>query len=395
MEGTGVSIIGIGESEIGDTGMSSHALHAQAAIRALQDASLTKADIDGLVTCNSYTTTRSRHAINVAQYLGLHSDRMKYILTDMHGSTGASGGILTDAIMMINAGICETVLVVAGDDWYAHRERMITKIAEFRDAEFEAPYGTLIVAVFGMIAQLYMHTYGATEDDFAEVAVAQRSWANRTPNGHMRAKTLTKADVLNSPMIATPHRRLNCALVSDGACAFVLAKSKRSASATHREIKILASEHIFGAGVGCVTDDVGTVHSLFNIRDAARIPIRRAYQKSGLRPEDIDVFFCYDPFSFMPMLYFEALGLCADGEGAAFVRNGRVAPNGEVYWNTHGGLHSYCHSGVGGGAFHLIEAVRQLRGEAAKRQAPNAATAIYVGEGANYGTFPVTVLAKS
>jgi acetyl-CoA acetyltransferase len=108
----------------------------------------------------------------------------------------------------------------------------------------------------------------------------------------------------------------------------------------------------------------------------------------------MDAVYCYDPFSFMPMLYFEALGLCGDGEGAAFVRNGRIAPGGELFWNTHGGLHSYCHSGVGGGAFHLIEAVRQLRHEAGPRQSPNAQTAINVGEGANYGTFPVTILRR-
>jgi len=351
---TGIAIIGIGESELGDAGgMSSNALHAQAINRALADAGV-----------------------------------------DKDGSTAASGGILTDAIMMIRSGMCETVVAVAGDNWYAERAAMITRIAENRDPEFENPYGTFIVSVFGMIAQKYMHDYGATAEDFAEVAVAQRSWANLTTNGQMRNIRITKEDVLASPIIATPHRRLNCALLSDGAAAFIVTSAERARDWGDRAVTILASEHTFGSGRGIVSDDLGTLDSLYNIRDASRVPIRRAFEKTGLTIGDMDAVYCYDPFSFMPMLYFEALGLCGDGEGAAFVRGGRIAPGGQLFWNTHGGLHSYCHSGVGGGAFHLIEAVRQLRHEAGPRQAPNAQHAINVGEGANYGTFPVTILRR-
>ena len=315
-------------------------------------------------------------------------------MTDMHGSTAASGGILTDAMMMILSGVCETVLVLAGDNWRAAKNEMLTKIAEYRNAEFEAVYGTLIPAVFGLIAQRYMHDYGATEDDFAEVAVAQRSWANLTPNGHMRNVRITKEDVLSSPMIATPHRRLNCAIFSDGCAGFVVTSKERAKDWGERAVTILASEHVYGSGRGMVTDDIGTVESLFNVREASKVPIKRAYERTGLSPRNVDLFYCYDPFSFMPMLYFEALGLCEVGEGAAFVRGGRIGPGGSIYWNTHGGLHSYCHSGVGGGAFHLIEAVRQLRHEAGPRQKPDARTAIYVGEGANWGTFPTTILSR-
>jgi acetyl-CoA acetyltransferase len=393
-QSTNVAIIGIGESELGDAGLSSNALHAQAVNRALEDAGIAKGEVDGFVTCDSYTTKRTRHAINVAQYIGFSSERMRYIMTDMHGSTAASGGALTNAILMLNAGICEMVVVASGDNWYAERKHMIKRIAENRDAEFENPYGTFIPGVFGMIAQRYMHDYGATEDDFAEVAVAQRSWANLTSNGQMRGIRISKQDVLASPMIATPHRRLNCALMSDGVAAFVVTSSERAKEWGDCAVTILASEHIFGGGSGIVTDDLGPLESLYNIRDASRIPIARAYKNTGLTIKDMDVVYCYDPFSFMPMLYFEALGLCQDGEGAAFVRDGRIAPGGETPWNTHGGLHSYCHSGVGGGAFHLIEAVRQLRSEAGPRQVNNAELAIYVGEGANYGTFPVTILAR-
>src|ERR1700722_2628747 len=200
-----VAIIGIGESELGDAGLSSNALHAQAINRALDDAHIAKDTVDGFVTCDSYTTKRTRHAINVAQYVGFSSATMRYIITDMHGSTAASGGALTNAMLMVKAGVCQCVVVASGDNWFAERKQMIKRIAENRDAEFENPYGTFIPGVFGMIAQRYMHDYGATEEDFAEVAVAQRSWANLTPNDQMRGIRITKGVVLASPIIAPPR----------------------------------------------------------------------------------------------------------------------------------------------------------------------------------------------
>jgi len=391
----GAAIIGIGESDIGAVpGKSSHALHAQAANAALADAGIDKSLIDGLITCDSYTTKRTRHAVSVAQYIGLRAESVRYISTNMHGSTAASGATLQEAAMLVQCGYCEHVLVVGGDNWYSEKERMISRIAENRDAEFENPYGTFIPAVFGMIGNRYKHDYGVTDEQLAEIPVAQRAWANLTPNGQMRKIRITKEDVMNSPMIATPHRRLNCALLSDGAAAFIVTTPERARAYGNRAVTILAGETVYGNGTGIVSDDIGQLQSLYSIREGARIAINRAYQKSGLSVDDIDVFYSYDPFSFMPALYFEALGLCKDGEGAAFAANGRVAPGGSTPWNTHGGLHSYCHSGIAGGLFHQIEAVRQLRHEAGPRQVNDARTAIMIGEGANWGAFPATIFLR-
>ena len=391
----GAVIVGIGESDLGAVpGKSSHALHTQAMNAALKDAGIEKLDVDGLITCDSYTTKRTRHAINLAQYAGFRSESMRYIQTDMHGSTAASGGSLHTAAMLVKAGICKYVVAVGGDNWHSERARMMVRIAENRDGEFENPYGTFIPACFGMIANRYMHDYGATEDDFAEVAVAQRSWANLTPNGHMRDIVITKEDVLGSPMIATPFRRLNCALLSDGAAAFVVTTPERAREFGNRAVTIMAGEQVYGSGRGIVSDDIGQLESLYTIRDASRISINSVYRKTGLGVSDMDLFYSYDPFSFMTMMYFEAFGLCDDGEAAALIRDKGIGPGGMIPWNTHGGLHSYCHSGVGGGMFHQIEAVRQLRGEAGRRQIKDAETAIMIGEGANWGTFPATIFAR-
>src|SRR4051812_4749895 len=129
----GAAIIGIGESDIGMVpGKSSHALHAQAIHAALKDAGVDKKDVDGMITCDSYTTKRNRHAISVAQYIGLQADALRYCSTDMHGSTPASGGAIQTAAILVKAGICKYVIAVGGDNWYSERERMIVTIAEKR-----------------------------------------------------------------------------------------------------------------------------------------------------------------------------------------------------------------------------------------------------------------------
>src|SRR5690606_6569730 len=118
--------------------------------------------------------------------------------------------------------------------------------------------------------------------------------------------------------------------LSDGAAAFIVTTPERAREYADRAVTILAGETVYGSGTGIISDDIGQLQSLYSIREGARIAINRAYEKTGLSASEIDVFYCYDPFSFMPPLYFEALGLCKDGEGAAFAADGRVGPGGST-----------------------------------------------------------------
>lgn len=396
-DSTGVAIIGIGESDVGkDLGRSAHSLYSQAIHEAIADAGLKKGQIDGLVTINSNAEPRTRHAMSVAQYVGLHSESMKWILTGKHGSVDASGGSLRDAAMAIRSGLCDYVIVSGGDrEGAAGRDESVTAKAERRDQEFEAPFGTMIVGTFALIARKYMHDYGATQEDLAEVAVADRAWANLNPKAQMHKLRITREDVMASPMIASPLRRLHCSLVSDGATACVLTSLDRAREYGDRAVTLLASEVIYGNGTrGIVTDDLGQLESIYNVREGSQVVAKRALAKTGLRPQDLDVLFCYDSFAFMPFLFLEALGICEIGEGAAFVRGGRLGPGGDTPMNTHGGMLSYCHPGQPAGSFHFIEAVRQLRGEAGARQVADAKTAIMQGYGANKGAALATILLR-
>ena len=393
---TGVAIIGIGESDVGKSlGRSSHSLYSQAIHDAINDAGLDKSQIDGLVTIDTNAEPRTRHAMSVAQYVGLHSDKVQWIQTSKHGSVAASGGGLREGMMAIRSGVCDYVIVSGAEsEGTAGRDASLTKKAERRDREFEAPFGTLVVATFALFARKYMADYGATEEDLAEPALSARAWANLHPKAQMGKVRITKEDVLSSPMIASPLRRLNCSLVSDGGAAMVLTSLERAKEYGDRAITLLASEIVYGNGQGIVTDDLGQLESLYSIREGSALAVKRALNRTGLRPDSFDVHFCYDPFSFMPWLYMEALGLCGEGEGAAFSRGGRFGPGGDTPLNTHGGMLSYCHPGVPGGTFHFIEAVRQLRGDAGTRQVRDARTAIMQGYGANKGAFPATILRR-
>ena len=395
-DSTGVAIIGVGESDLGVVPeRSSHSLYAQAINEAIADAKLEKSDVDGLITLDSYVTKRTRHAMSVAQYVGMRSESMRFISTSMHGSMASSGIVLQEAMMAIRSGVCNYVVVAGGDNFASMgRAQAITRLSENRDGEFESPFGTFIVGTFALIARRYMADYGATEEDFAEVAVAQRSWANLHPKAQMRAVKITKADVLKSPMIATPFRRLNAPLISDGGNAMVLTSIERAREYGNRAVTLVASEGQYGTGRGIVSDDLGQLESLYSLREGSTIATHRALAKAGVTARDFDVYFSYDPFAIVTMLYLEALGVCGVGEGAQFVRGGTLAPGGSFPWNTHGGLHSYCHPGVNGGMYHLIEAVRQLRGEAGARQVASAGLALMQGYGANKGGFNASILRR-
>jgi acetyl-CoA acetyltransferase len=315
----------------------------------------------------------------------------------MHGSTVSSGVGIHEAAMAIAGGACETVLVVTGDNLLSGmsapgRSAGVTLLAENRDPEFENPYGTLIVGTFGLIAQRYMNEYDVTEGDLALVSVAARERANNNPRAQMRDIKITVQDVLDSPMIASPLRRLNCAIVSDGGCAVVVTTPERARDLQNRAVEISEAYTMYGVPGGRVTDNLGQLPTLSTIRDGTKASSQRTLQRAGLVLQDIDVIQTYDPFSFVPLMILEGIGFCEAGEGGHLVRSGFFDSGVGRHWNTHGGLMAYCHPGNAGGMFMVLEAVRQLRREADYNQAVDPEVALIQGYGANKGTFPSTIL---
>jgi acetyl-CoA acetyltransferase len=237
---------------------------------------------------------------------------------------------------------------------------------------YEAPYRPLLpVTAYALAASRHMHEFGTTREQLAEVAVAARAWAQLNPKAWSR-EPLSIADVLASPMVCDPLTVRDCCLVTDGGAAVVVVSAERARTLRQPPVYVL------GAGEAHSHRHISSMPDL--VRTAAAESGGRAFGEAGVRPADVDVLELYDAFTITPILFLEDLGFCAKGEGGAFVEGGRLAPGGEVALNTNGGGLSYCHPGMYG-LLAIVEAVRQLRGEAGERQVPGAHLAVAHGNG--------------
>jgi acetyl-CoA acetyltransferase len=366
------AIVGIGESRVGRVpDRSALQLQTDAAQAALTDAGLRMSDIDGLLT----TPVRVEHwnmpCGVVAHHLGIHPSYLATV--DLAGASGAA--MIHQAAMAIAAGQCTTVLCVAGQNLLSHttRSSAVKKMAEGGSAhpQFEVPYGPLVPSLYALVAQRHMHEYGTTPEQLAQVAVTLRHHASLNPNAHKR-DLITIADVLKSKMIASPLHILDCAIVSDGAAAAIVTSAARG-----RDLK-RTPVYLLGQGYGLRHSHIGdTQLTTTGAVDAGR----DAFRTAGLKPSDMDFAQIYDCFTITVIVELEDLGFCRKGEGGHFVEGGRIGIGGELPVTTHGGLLSGGHPGLGGGFFHVIEAIRQLRGEAGARQVKDAEVALVHGNG--------------
>ena len=366
------AIVGIGESRVGSVpDRSALQLQADAAQAALADAGLKMSDIDGLLT----TPVRVEHwnmpCGVVAHHLGV---RAKFLSTvDLAGASGC--GMIHQAAMAIASGQCSTVLCVAGQNLLTHgsRAKAVKSMAEGGSAhpQFEVPYGPLVPSLYALVAQRHMHEYGTKPEQLAEVAVTIRRHASLNPNAHKR-ELISVDDVLNSRMITSPLHIFDCAIVSDGAAAAIVT------SAAHARDLAKKPVHLLGQGYGLRHSHIGdTELTTTGAVDSGR----DAFRTAGLTPADVDVAQIYDCFTITVLVELEDLGFCKKGEGGAFVENGRIGLGGSLPITTHGGLLSAGHPGLGGGFFHVLEAVRQVRGEAGARQVKDAEVALVHGNG--------------
>jgi acetyl-CoA acetyltransferase len=322
----------------------------------------------------------------VAQGLGIEA---RYIATlDVAGASGCS--MVMHAAMAVATGQASTVLCVGGQPGLSHRGRdsMVKTLAGagWANPELEAPYGPMVPTLYALVAQRHMQEYGTTAEQLAEVAVAMRGWAAMNPNAQKR-EPITIADVLASPMVTSPLHVLDCALVSDGAVAVVVTGKERARDLQRKPVVAL------GAGSGFSHGYIGEYQDM--TRTGAATAGRAAFGQAGVTPADIDVAELYDCFTITVIVELEDLGFCAKGEGGAFVQGGRIGPGGALPVTTHGGLLSAGHPGLAGGMFHVVEAVRQLRGEAGPRQVPDAELALVHGNGGIIGLHCTLVLGRS
>jgi acetyl-CoA acetyltransferase len=374
-------IAGVGESALGSVpGRSALELQREAALAALADAGLTLADVDGLLTTPIRVEQWAMPVGMVAQGLGI---RPGYLATlDVAGASGTA--MVHHAMMAVATGQATTVLCVGGQNQLTNvsRDATVAQLASvgWAHPEYEAPYGPLIPTLYALVAQRHMHEYGTTPEQMAEVAVAIRGHAALNPLAYKR-EPVTVADVLGSRMITSPLHLLDCAIVTDGAAAFVVTSRT---GLKKKPVKVLGQGYGFTHAYIGEHDDIATTGAVQSGRDAFRM--------AGVTPADIDVAELYDCFTITVIAELEDLGFCPKGEGGRFVEGGRIRLGGGLPVTTHGGLLSAVHPGLAGGMFHVVEAVRQLRGECGARQVKDAELALAHGNGGIIGIHCTLIL---
>jgi acetyl-CoA acetyltransferase len=342
-------------------------LTALAARRALADAGLTPADVDGVAS----TSLGTLAPIEVAEYMGLAPRWL-----DSTSVGGAAWEVMAShAADAISLGHADVVLLAYGSTARSDIKNGLRGAnmdwGSRGPLQWEAPYGHTLISKYAMAARRHMHEYGTTLEQLAEVAVAARANASDNPEASFR-EPITVQDVLSGPMIADPFTKLQCCIRSDGGAAAVLVSEDR--------VRDLPKPPVWILGSGEHTSHVSLSQWPDFTTGPAAVSGRLAFERAGLRPEDVDVCELYDAFTYMLLITLEDLGFCAKGEGGSFVEGGRLLTGGSLPTNTDGGGLSACHPGQRG-LYLIVEAVKQLRGECVERQVPDAEIACVSGTG--------------
>ncbi|MET7932641.1 acetyl-CoA acetyltransferase [Streptomyces sp. NPDC005322] len=350
-----VAVVGVSLSDCGRVDTATpYALHAQAARRALADSGLDRSVVDGFASAGLGTLA----PVEVAEHLGLRPT-----WADSTGVGGSTWEVMAaHAADAIAAGHARAVLLVCGStargDIHAGRRTANLSFGARGPLQFEVPYGHTLVAKYAMAARRHMHEFGTTLEQLADIAVQARANAAHNPDAMFRTP-ITVNDVMSGPMIADPFTKLHCCVRSDGGCAVLLAGEEYVPDTAKHPVWVLGSGTAVSHSAMSEWED-------FTVSPAAASG-SAAFARAGVRPSDIDVAELHDACTYMTLVTLEDLGFCAKGDGGAFAAQGRLTLGGGLPTNTDGGGLSACHPGMRG-LFLLVEAVRQLRGEAGERQ---------------------------
>lgn len=343
-------------------------LHCEAAMGALADCGLGLGDVDGYFCAGD---APGLGPISMADYLGISP---RYFDTTEIG--GASYILhVARAVQAIAAGKCDVALItLAGRPRSAPMPIPPRPVPE---RSFESPYGSSVVNSYAMCAMRHMYEFGTTSEQLAWIKVAASQHAQHNPNA-MLPKPVTVEEVLASPLIATPLHRLDCCVVTDGAGALVVVRSEIAKKLKRPFIKVR------GSGEGLKGQAGGTMDLT---QSAASISGPAAFEEAGIKPDDIKYASVYDSFTITVLIQLEDLGFCEKGQGGKFVADGNlISGTGRLPFNTDGGGLCNNHPDNRGGITKVIEAVRQLRGEAHEAvQVPNCDLALASGTGGLLG----------
>ena len=357
-------------------------IKAECAAKALADAGLTWADVDGLYDVGEAAGMHG--GLTMPEYLGL---RPRVIDTTAVGGTSYEFHV-AHAARDIAAGRCRVALLTYGSTAHSNAQAIGVGgrggLGQHPADNMESHTGMTLVANYAMAARRHMHEYGTTSEQLAEISVATRYHAMRNPEAVQAMKDLefldiretTVEDVVSSRMIADPLHLLECCMISDGGGAVVLAAADVARDCRKSPVWVIGSGEATK-----YTENGGDITTTAAVQSAPD-----AFGEAGVSANEIDIAMIYDSFSITVLTILEDLGFCAKGEGGAWVEGGglRFDQPGRPALNTDGGGLSSNHPGMRG-IFLLLEATRQLRGESCS-QVDGAQLALAHGNGGMLGS---------
>ena len=371
------AIVGAATFGIGTTpGLNNFDLAALASLKALAQANLIPADVDGLaITVMDETMS----VLNFAEYLGINPR-----FVDNTRTGGSSFQIqAATAALALEAGQCDVVLIAYGSDQRSSAGKLVSST---RPSPWEQPYRPLRpISSYAMAAARHMYQFGTTKQHLGEVALAARRWAQLNPEATQR-EPLSMEDYLAARMVADPFGVRDCCLVTDGAAAVVMVR------ADHARDLVRSPAYLLGAAHETTHREIAQMPDL-TLSGTARAA-QRAFTQARVEPADVDVVELYDAFTINTILFLEDMGFCPKGEGGRFVSAGAIAPGGTLAVNTNGGGLSCVHPGMYG-LFTMVEASQQIMGVCGERQVADVNIAVSHGNGGELSSEAVLVLGSA
>ena len=350
-------------------------LHHACAAGALADAGLSFSDVDGYFGGRDIPGTNASWLID---YLNIHP---RYIdATDTGGCSPLAH--VQHATEAIATGKCNIALITLAGRPKSEGQRTGTAPRpgepDRPDSPWEVAYRPTITTLYAMMMARHMHEYGTTAEQLAWVRYSAAQHAQHNPHAVFR-KPVSVEEVMASPLVARPLRRLDCCVISDGGGALVLARPEIARSLKQPAVRVIGAAHTLH----------GTTGGSFDLTTSgAAVSGPAAFAEAGITHADVKYASIYDNFTIMVLLQLEDLGFCRRGESGRFVQEGNLlAQGGRLPWNTDGGGLCNNHPTNRGGITKLIEAVRQLRGQAHPAlQVKNCDIAIACGPGGTVGS---------
>uniref|UniRef100_A0A7J2TH42 Thiolase domain-containing protein n=1 Tax=Archaeoglobus fulgidus TaxID=2234 RepID=A0A7J2TH42_ARCFL len=381
-----VAIIGVGTTEFGELWEKSfRSLFLSAGLSALEDAGIGGKEIEAIYIGNMSAgkfIDQEHIAALIADHAGLAEFGIPAVRVENADASG--GSAFRQAYMAVASGM-HSIAIAAGIEKVSDAKDPMEILSTAIDQEWERFVGANLPAIYAIIARLHMHKFGTKEEDLAMIAVKNHRNAVHNPKAQFR-KEISVEDVMNSPYVAEPLKVLDCAPLSDGASAVILANEEIARKICDTPVYVEACTQ------------ASDYFSIQNRRDILTFQAvikasRDAYRIAKIEPRDIDVAEVHDSFTIAELIAYEDLGFAKKGEGAKLIREGETEIGGRIPVNTSGGLKACGHAVGATGIRQIVDLVIQLRGEAKKRQV-DAEKALALNIGGSGATAVVTILSR-